>query len=66
MFFKKQSLSPPRGKFTPPNEKAVRKVIVPTKRANKLIFPRERGEDRFLRGGYGDRVVPLSKRRFMP
>ena len=55
-----------RGKFTPPNDKAVGKVIVPRKKANKLVFPRERAEDRFPRGGSRDRVVPLSKIRFLP
>ena len=35
------------------------------KKENKHVFPRERVEDRFLRNGYGDRVVPLSKRRFI-
>ena len=56
----------PRGKFTPLNEKIVRKIVVPRKKANEPVFSRERVEDKFLRGGYGDRVVPLSKRRFMP
>ena len=36
------------------------------KKANKPIFPRERVEGGFPRGGYGDRVVPLSTRRFLP
>ena len=53
----------PRGKITPPNEKVVGKVIVPRKKANKLGFPRERAEGRFPRGGFRDRVIPLSKRR---
>ena len=65
MFLKKQSLFP-RDKFTPLNDKVVGKVTVPRKKANKPIFPRERAEGRFPRGGYGDRVVPLSKRRFLP
>ena len=43
------------GKFTPLNDKDVRKVIV----------LRERAEGGFPRGGSGDRVVPLSKRRFL-
>ena len=54
-----------RSKFTPLIDKAVGKVTVPRKKANKPIFPRERVEGRFPRGGYGDRVVPLSKRKFM-
>ena len=54
-----------RGKFTSLNDKAVGKVTIPRKKANKLIFPRERVEGIFPRGGFGDRVVPLSKRRFM-
>ena len=54
------------GKFTSPNDKVVGKVIVPRKKANKIVFPRERAEARFLRGGSGDRVDPLSKKRFMP
>ena len=45
----------PRGKFTPLNDKAIGKVTV----------PRERAEGRCPRGGFGDRVVPLSKRRFL-
>ena len=65
MFLKKQSLFP-RGKFTHLNDKIVGKVTIPRKKANKPIFPRERAEGRFPRGGYGDRVVPLSKRRFLP
>ena len=52
-------------KFTPPNDKVVGKVTVPRKKENKLVFPRERVEGRFPRGGSGDRVVPLSKRKFM-
>ena len=40
-----------RGKLTPLNDKVVGKVIV----------PRERANDRCPRGGFGDRVVPLSK-----
>ena len=56
----------PRGKFTPPNEKVVGKVTVPRKKANEFIFPRVRAEGRFSRGGSGDKVVPLSKRRFLP
>ena len=55
----------PRGKFTPPNDKAIGKVTVPRKKANKLVFPGERAEGRFPRGGSRNRVVPLSKRRFL-
>ena len=55
-----------RGKFTPLNDKIVGKIIVPRKKANEPVFSMERVEGRFLRGEYGDRVVPLSKRRFMP
>ena len=55
-----------RGKFNPLNDKTIGKVIVPRKKANKPIFPRERAEDRFPRGGYGDMDVLLSKRRFLP
>ena len=55
-----------RGKFTSLNNKVVGKVTILRKKANKLSFPRERAEGRFLRGGYEDRVVPLSKRRFLP
>ena len=55
-----------RGKVTPPNDKATGKVTVPRKKASKPVFPRERTESRFPRGGSGDRVVPLSKRRFLP
>ena len=32
----------------------------------KPVFLRERVKGRFLRGGFGDRVVPPSKRRFLP
>ena len=56
----------PRGKFTPPNDKVVGKVTIPRKKANKPVFPRKRAEGRFPRGGSRDRVVPLSKRRFLP
>ena len=62
MFLKKQSLW---GKFTPPNDKVVKKATIPRKKTNKLVFPRESVEGRFPRGGYGDKVVPLSKRSFM-
>ena len=55
----------PRGKFTPPNDKVVGKVTIPRNKENKLVFPRKRDEGRFITGGYGDRVVPLSKRRFL-
>ena len=55
----------PRRKFTSPNGKAVRKVTVPRNKANKPVFPRERAEGRFPGDGYGDRVVPLCKRRFL-
>ena len=54
-----------RGKFTPLNDKAIWKVTIPRKKANKPIFPREITEGRFPRGGFGDRVVPLSKRKFL-
>ena len=40
-----------RGKFTPPNDKVVRKVTVPRKKTNKPVFPRERAKGRFPRGG---------------
>ena len=40
-----------RGKFTPPNDKAVRKVTVPRKMTNKPVFLRERAKGRFPRGG---------------
>ena len=56
----------PRGKFAPPNDNVIGKVTFTRKKANKPIFPRERVEDRFPRGGSGYRVVPLSKRRFLP
>ena len=56
----------PRGKVSLPNDKAIGKVTVPRKKANKPIFLREKDKGRFLRGGYGDRVVLLSKRRFLP
>ena len=56
----------PKGKFTPPNDKVIGKVIVPRNKANKLVFPRERVKGKFLRDGYEARVVPLSKRRFLP
>ena len=56
----------PRGKFTPLNDKALGKVTIPRKKANKPVFPREGAEGRFPRGGFRDRVVPLSKRRFLP
>ena len=55
-----------KSKFTPQNDKAIGKVTVPRKKANKPIFPRERAEGRFPRGGSRDKVVPLSKRRFLP
>ena len=57
-----------RGKtlFTLLNDKVVGKVTVPRKKANKLVFSRERADDIFPRGGYGDRVVPKRKRRFQP
>ena len=55
-----------RCKFTPPNDKAVGKVIVPRKKANKPVLTRERYEGKFERDGSRDRVVPLSKRRFLP
>ena len=45
----------PRGKFTPLNDKA----------AGKVTIPREIAEGRCPRGEYEDRVVPLSKRRFL-
>ena len=38
----------------------------PYKMAKKIVFPRERAEGRFPRGGSRDRVVPLSKRWFLP
>ena len=50
--------------FTPPNDKDVGKVNFPRKKEKKPVFPRERAEDIFPRGGFGDRVVPLSKRMF--
>ena len=56
----------PRGKFTPPNDKVIWKVTIPRKKANNLVFSRERAEGRFPRGGSRDRDVPLSKRRFLP
>ena len=56
----------PRGNFTPPNEKVVRKVTVLRKKANKPVFPKERAEGKFPRDEYRDRVISLSKRRFMP
>ena len=40
-----------RGKFTPPNDKAVKKVTVLRKETNKPDFPRERAKGRFPRGG---------------
>ena len=40
-----------RGKFTPPNDKVVKKVTVPRKKTNKPDFPRERAKGRFPRGG---------------
>ena len=65
MFLRNKAFSP-RGKFTPPNEKVVGKVNFPRKKVNNPVFPRERAEGRFSRDGYRDRVVPLSKRRFLP
>ena len=56
----------PRDKITPLNEKVLGKVIALRTNKNKLVFPRERAEGRFPRGGFRDRVVPLSKRRFFP
>ena len=53
-------------KFTPPHDKVVGKVTVLSKKANKPVFPRKRAKVRFPRGGCEDRVVPLSKRRFLP
>ena len=50
-----------RGKFTHLNDKDIGKGTVPRKKANKTIFPRERAKGRFPRGGFGDRVAPLSK-----
>ena len=55
-----------RGRFIAPNDKAVGKVTFPRKKANKPMFPRERAKGRFPRGGSRDRVVPLSKRTFLP
>ena len=52
--------------FTLPNDIVVGEVTVLRKKVNKFVFPRDKAEGRFPRGGYGDRVVPLSKRRFLP
>ena len=54
-----------RGKLTLPNEKVVGKVSIPRKKTIKPIFPREKAKGRFPRGGFRDRVVSLSKRRFL-
>ena len=54
MFLKKESFFP-RGKFTPLTDKAGGKVIV-----LRVIV-----EGRCPRGGSGDIVVPLTKRRFL-
>ena len=42
----------PRGKFTHLNDKVVKKVTVPRKKANKPVFPRKRVKGRFPTGGF--------------
>ena len=53
------------GKLTPPNDKAIEEVTFPKKKASKPVFPRERIGGIFPRGGSRDRLISLSKIRFL-